>query len=661
MVHTLFKHFVTWLGIGLFVAIPLQPVFAQAQRSYLYDSINTTLHIRSDATLEVTETQTFDFTGEYHMAFRYIPLSKLDRVTDMSVTDATTGKRLEYVTQKQDKQDSASWGKYTTYKNQGNQYIEWYFNANNEKRAWTIHYTILGNVEFAPDYERVYWNVFSGYDVPVRYSEARIIFPSSVLASSVKSFAYRSNKVPVTTETFPSQEIIFKSADFAPQEAFTVDLYVPQGTISKTAYYKHYLSANYGWIGGLFALIAALVAAFFIWLVREKLAVGRGTVVPQYEPPQHLKPAMAEVILTESLSNRGLTATIVDLAVRGYIKIEEEPRVNFWGALSISSKGWFKYGALVAKMSVLIFMLVLIIASFAKAGSGVLVVMLPFGVMVLILWAVSKQAFKLHDYKVTMLKALEGSEVEDYEKEYLNILMNGTDSFSTRDMKSTSPQKKQALYTKLQALKDKVFKETSLDTKAFYVGPYYGKKFAAVIVGILLVLGASVWVHSAGDIEVRQWELVLAGVGVAASALWAYVKYETRLNMQGRILKEEWLGFKMFLETAERYRLQNLTPDMFQKFLPYAMIFGIEKKWAKAFEGMNMEPPQWYGSGYAGMSASGHSSSFSAAGGFSPSVFSTSFSSSFSTAFATAGGGGSSGGGGGSAGGGGGGGGGGAG
>jgi uncharacterized membrane protein len=132
------------------------------------------------------------------------------------------------------------------------------------------------------------------------------------------------------------------------------------------------------------------------------------------------------------------------------------------------------------------------------------------------------------------------------------------------------------------------------------------------------------------------------------------MKYEARLSRAGRILKENWLGFKTYLEVAEKHRLQNLTPELFEKYLPYAMIFGVEKKWAKAFDALHLPPPSWYGSysgGYGGGSIS-H-------GSFSPSGFSTSFSSAFTSAFGSSGAG-SGGGGGGGAGGGGGGGGGGA-
>ncbi len=103
----------------------------------------------------------------------------------------------------------------------------------------------------------------------------------------------------------------------------------------------------------------------------------------------------------------------------------------------------------------------------------------------------------------------------------------------------------------------------------------------------------------------------------------------------------------MYLETAERYRLENLTPETFEKFLPYAIIFGVEKNWGKAFAGMEMAPPNWY----VGSAVS--------SGGFSAPSFSSSFSASFASSSTSSGGGGASGGGG-SAGGGGGGGGGGA-
>lgn len=104
--------------------------------------------------------------------------------------------------------------------------------------------------------------------------------------------------------------------------------------------------------------------------------------------------------------------------------------------------------------------------------------------------------------------------------------------------------------------------------------------------------------------------IILFLVVVFCSAiLFSFFKYEARLNKQGRILKEEWLGFKLYLEVADKYTYQRkLTPDLCEKYLPYAMIFGVEKKWAHAFDSIQMPVPQWYG-GYVGSTHS-YSSSF---------------------------------------------------
>jgi uncharacterized membrane protein len=44
----------------------------------------------------------------------------------------------------------------------------------------------------------------------------------------------------------------------------------------------------------------------------------------------------------------------------------------------------------------------------------------------------------------------------------------------------------------------------------------------------------------------------------------------------------------------ERYKKMITSPEMFERFLPYAMAFGVADKWAKAFENMYREPPTWY-------------------------------------------------------------------
>src|SRR5262249_7082303 len=56
------------------------------------------------------------------------------------------------------------------------------------------------------------------------------------------------------------------------------------------------------------------------------------------------------------------------------------------------------------------------------------------------------------------------------------------------------------------------------------------------------------------------------------------------------------LGFEDFLGRVEKDQIERLenAPELFEKFLPYAMALRVEKKWVQAFSGIAMQPPQWY-------------------------------------------------------------------
>ena len=61
---------------------------------------------------------------------------------------------------------------------------------------------------------------------------------------------------------------------------------------------------------------------------------------------------------------------------------------------------------------------------------------------------------------------------------------------------------------------------------------------------------------------------------------------------------EQILGFEEFLKAvdSDRFRRMVTSPELFERFLPYAMALQVEKRWARAFENIYAEPPQpsWY-------------------------------------------------------------------
>ena len=628
------------LGV-LFLLLPLSRVQAlPPPRSYQYDSIIATIKVNQDSTFDVEETQVFNYIGNYHKGFRSIPFNKIDTISDISVTDGRTNQELIYSSSKLQKEDPNSWGKFTYYRQNGAQIIEWYYDLSDTIYAWIIKYRVHGGIEFNRGYDRLYWNIFSGYEVPVASARATIVLPGDFSVESIPAYSYRTAAKPVEQRISSlDRSVSFTSSDFAANEAFTVDVSWPKGSVSQAAYWLDFVRIYWGYIFSAVIFLVCLIAGFLFWLFSERLKQGKGTIIPQYKPPENLRPAIAEVITKEKITNKGLAATIIDLAVRGIVKIEEEPNNEFWEKVSSIVGVSLIFGSA-------LFMFLVIFEMFtsgdpAASFRDVMGILLVVGVMGLGGFLFLKKGwnvFRQHaDYKVTRLESLEGREVgreiEEYEARYLDILMRGKDYFQTKSLRHSTSQQ---LYHSIQKLKDDIYEQASVKTKAYDVDLIQEKKKSLIWKWLFYAIIAIIAANLYFKVGFGQTFLLAAVSAISIIGLYAFIKYEARLNESGRILREEWLGFKMYLEKAEKYRLQNLTPDLFEKYLPYAMIFGIEKKWAKAFEGIDMPAPSWYsGGGYHG--SSGNSFSSSRGSSFSPSGFSASFASSFSSSFGSSG------------------------
>ncbi len=169
---------------------------------------------------------------------------------------------------------------------------------------------------------------------------------------------------------------------------------------------------------------------------------------------------------------------------------------------------------------------------------------------------------------------------------------------------------------------------------------------------VLLLLLAVPVVMFAPRASIAPATAVIAAVASAAIMALFGLIMPARTALGART-RERVLGFEEFLTRVEsdRYARVIKTPEMFERFLPYAMAFGVEERWARAFQDICHERPTWYvGIGPGTFNSSVFSSRLSA---FSSRVGSTMSSSPRSSGGSGFGGGGSSGGGGGGGGGGG--------
>ncbi|MEG0702611.1 MAG: DUF2207 domain-containing protein, partial [Christensenella sp.] len=114
---------------------------------------------------------------------------------------------------------------------------------------------------------------------------------------------------------------------------------------------------------------------------------------------------------------------------------------------------------------------------------------------------------------------------------------------------------------------------------------------------ILMVLGIVVYLTAVAVLSANTfgvWVLAPTLITVVLMLLTAQMRRRTEQGAQwaGRIL-----GLKHFIETVEADKLKlmvNDDPQYFYHILPYAYVLGVTDKWAKQFESIAVEPPNWY-------------------------------------------------------------------
>jgi uncharacterized membrane protein YgcG len=101
--------------------------------------------------------------------------------------------------------------------------------------------------------------------------------------------------------------------------------------------------------------------------------------------------------------------------------------------------------------------------------------------------------------------------------------------------------------------------------------------FAGVLIGMLFFLNQSIQPVTV---------VLLASQGCVALLFYRLLRAPT---VAGQRLRDEIDGFALYLKTAETARLETLqppqmTPQLFEKFLPYAIALDCENAWSKKFE-----------------------------------------------------------------------------
>lgn len=337
--------------------------------------------------------------------------------------------------------------------------------------------------------------------------------------------------------------------------------------------------------------LVAFVVMLRLWRKKGRDPRSKNTVIAQYTPSKGMNPLLASLVLQEKLQPKAISATMLDLCIRGYLKLYEVKKDKLIGSST-------HYEVELVHDDV---------AQLAEEESVVIGLLFPSRTV--------------------------GTKVD------LSSLAN-------------------TLHAGVERLDKQL--ATTATTKGYFVDDPHAVRKRYVKRGMWFIIPALVL------LVIPFTFFFTIGLVIAGIIVVAFGSAMPARTPDGVVERDHLKGMELYMKMAEVDRIKMLqSPQgaektsvdptnkkqlvkLYEELLPYAVLFGLEKQWAKEFAELYEQPPGWYGS-----SSAFNAVAFShALGGFN-SAAAASFSSPSSSGSSGFGGGGFSGGGGGGGGGGG--------
>jgi hypothetical protein len=493
------------------------PAFA---REWRITNFSSSMEVAPDGTMTVRENLAVSFEGEFHGIYRDIPIQYPGPhgsnyslfLTVTGVTDGQ-GRKLKY--------ESSVQGDFRHLKI----YVP---NAVNTTKVVAISYTVKNAVRWFDDHDELYFNVTGNdWPVPIDSAMAIILFPPNAannLRGQAFTGVYGSEGRDATVTINGNVVKVSTNNTLDMREGLTADVYITKGILtepSQLTFALWFIRSNVIVLLPLWAF----VVMFFFWWTKGRDPKADISVAPMYDPPKDMTPAEVGALTNDAVHPRDITSTLVDLAVKGYLKIEE-----------VESK------------------------------------------MLL---------FSHRDYIFHSLKPQGSwSSLEAHERVMLKHM------FPADATQIRMSELRNQFYVAIPTIKEDILAE--LRAKGMYsVDP--DSAHAYVFIGVLLTALPFVLlqVFKIADVLASVGMVILAGI-ISLLIVFLFARIMPAKSLKGVRTKIEILGLQEFINRVDADRLKRMPPDTFEKILPYAMVLGIENRWAKSFEGIVQNPPTWY-------------------------------------------------------------------
>jgi hypothetical protein len=190
-----------------------------------------------------------------------------------------------------------------------------------------IDYEVKNGIRYFDSYDEFYWNVTGNdWPVPIDHASAFVRFPDGAAGSlRAQSFTgvYGSAGHEATAEVNGADATFETTAPLPMRGGLTIDVYIPKGILKEPGALTRliwFLRSN----PIIFLPFMTLAVMFLGWRKWGRDPDPGMSVAPMYEPPRNISPAEAGTLIDDTIHPRDITSTLVDLAVRGYLRIEEK-------------------------------------------------------------------------------------------------------------------------------------------------------------------------------------------------------------------------------------------------------------------------------------------------------------------------------------------------
>jgi uncharacterized membrane protein YgcG len=298
-------------------------LLAKVGRAEVIRSFDASVHLADSFRFDVEERIVWDFQGaQKHGIFRTIPVRYVrpylpDYRIQVHVDAVTDANGLPYAWKARSRGDA----------------LELRIGDENVlvsgEREYRIRYSVSRGLLYFDDHDELYWNATgNGWPVAIEAASASVTLPSGTAASVARHACFAGpagSTLADCSESDDGSALRFSAARaLPPGSGLTLVVGLPKGFLPEPSTLRRWLERASDFL----SLWLLLPFATFGLMWQRWRALGRdpaaADAIPvRYEPPAGLTPAEVGTVVDESADTLDVTASILDLAVRGLLEIEE--------------------------------------------------------------------------------------------------------------------------------------------------------------------------------------------------------------------------------------------------------------------------------------------------------------------------------------------------